>query len=183
MVPKANFAAEFHLLAEVLRGAPLWAVLETAKGIGSAAEIAAAIAPTAGGVLFGGADYSAEIGADLSDWDAMAFARGALAAACGGAGIALLDVPYLDVRDTDGLSASTRRVKALGYTGRACIHPDQVAAVNAVFTPTAAEIDRARRVIAALEDAKGAAALLDGKLVELPVIRAARRVLDRAKEQ
>jgi citrate lyase subunit beta/citryl-CoA lyase/(S)-citramalyl-CoA lyase len=68
----------------------------------------------------------------------------------------------------------------MGFTGRACIHPDQVMAVNAVFTPGEAEIAEARRVIAALEEARGAAALLDGKLIERPVILAARQVLERA---
>jgi (S)-citramalyl-CoA lyase len=68
----------------------------------------------------------------------------------------------------------------LGFTGRACIHPDQVAPVNACFTPTEAEIARAKRIVAALADAKGAAALLDGKLIEKPVILAAQRILDRA---
>jgi citrate lyase beta subunit len=83
----------------------------------------------------------------------------------------------------DGLAATTARVKALGFTGRACIHPDQVDVVNGVFTPSAEEIERAKRVIAALEEAKGEAALFNGKLIEKPVILAAQRILDRAGVQ
>jgi citrate lyase subunit beta/citryl-CoA lyase/(S)-citramalyl-CoA lyase len=183
MVPKVAAAAEMRLLAEAFGASPipLWAVVESAAGLDEAAEISRAVGPK-GGLLFGGADYSADIGADLSEWDAMLYARGALSNAAALGGVQLLDVPWLDVKDRAGLEASTRRVKAMGFTGRACIHPDQVAPVNAVFTPTPAEIERARRVIAALEEAKGAAALLDGKLVELPVIRAANRVLARAGE-
>ena len=89
-------------------------------------------------------------------------------------------MPYLDVNDDEGLAASTARVKALGFTGRACIHPRQIAGVNAAFTPTNTEIEQARRVLAAFADSKGGAALLDGKLVELPVIRAAERTLQAA---
>lgn len=184
MVPKVSSAAELRLLSEAFAAAPipLWAVVESAAGLEDASAVARAAAP-AGGILFGGADYSADLGADLSDWDAMLHARGLLAAAAARWGAQLLDVPYLDVKDADGLAASTRRVKAMGFTGRACIHPDQVSVVNAAFTPTPAEVEKAERVIAALEAAGGAAALLDGKLIEAPVIRAARQVLERAGER
>lgn len=92
-------------------------------------------------------------------------------------GVGLFDVPSIDVADIDGLRSSTARARALGFTGRACIHPTQVAVVNEVFTPTAAEIARAHRVVDAFEQAGGGVALLDGKLIEIPVVRAARRVL------
>jgi citrate lyase subunit beta/citryl-CoA lyase/(S)-citramalyl-CoA lyase len=177
MVPKTQSPIELENLRAALGSVcpPLWPVIETARALEAAYEIAAA----AQGVLFGAADFSADVGCTL-EWEALAYARGRLAAACGAAGIELLDVPYLDVKDEAGLTESTRRAKALGFTGRACIHPDQVAPVNGCFTPTPAEIDRAKRVIAALEEAKGAAALLGGKLIEKPVILAAHRVLDRA---
>ncbi|WP_397416669.1 HpcH/HpaI aldolase/citrate lyase family protein [Phenylobacterium sp.] len=181
MVPKAETAGQ---LADVRRriGAncpPLWPIIETPEGLHLAWEIAAA--PGVGGVLFGAVDYSAEVGCTL-EWDALLYARGALAAACARAGVELLDVPHLDIADAADLAASTARARALGFTGRACIHPTQVSAVNAVFTPDAAAVDRARRVVAAFEAAAGGAALLDGKLIELPVVRAARRTLERAGE-
>jgi citrate lyase beta subunit len=179
MIPKAQSAEELVNVRAALGALcpSLWPIVESARGLEAAQAIAAV--EGVGGVLFGGADYSADIGSTM-DWEALAYARGRLAAACGQAGVELLDVPYLDVKDSDGLAATTARVKALGFTGRACIHPDQVDAVNAAFTPTDAEIERARRIIAALDEAKGAAALLDGKLIEKPVILAAQRILDRA---
>jgi citrate lyase beta subunit len=70
----------------------------------------------------------------------------------------------------------------LGFTGRACIHPKQVGEVNRAFAPTEAEIAQARRVMQAFADAKGAAVQLDGRMVELPVIRSARRILAAAGE-
>lgn len=180
MLPKTQAGIELENLRAAVGQAcpPLWPVIETARALEAAHEIAAAAGPD-GGVLFGAADFSADVGCTL-EWEALAYARGRLAAACAAANIALLDVPYLDVKDEAGLTESTRRAKALGFTGRACIHPDQVAAVNACFTPTEAEIARARRIVAALAEAQGAAALLDGKLIEKPVILAAQRVLDRA---
>ena len=156
---------------------PLWPIIESPEGLRQAWDIAAV--PGVGGVLFGAADYSAEVGCTL-EWDALLYARGALAAAAARAGVELLDVPYLDIGDTAGLAESTRRAKALGFTGRACIHPNQVASVNAAYTPLVSEVERAERIIAAFDAADGAAALLDGKLIELPVVRAARRTLERA---
>jgi (S)-citramalyl-CoA lyase len=181
MIPKAARAAEVANLSDALgTDCPaLWPIVESAAGLESAYAIAAT--PRVAGVLFGGADYSADIGATM-DWEALLYARGRLAAACGASGVELLDVPYLDVKDTCGLRETTQRAKALGFTGRACIHPDQIAPVHDEFTPKAEEIARARRVIAALHAAQGAAALLDGKLIERPIILAAQRVLERAGE-
>ena len=115
-------------------------------------------------------------------WEALLYARGRLAASCASARVQLLDSPSGEFRDPEGLQVSTLRARALGFTGRACIHPDQLAPVHAAFTPSAAEIERARRVIEAVEAVGGAAAQLDGELIERPVAQAARRVLDRARD-
>lgn len=180
MLPKAESADQIALTAERLGAghAPLWAVIESAEGLKNAWDIAAA--PGLQGILFGGADYSVDIGSDM-EWDALAYARGALTAACARAGIQLMDVPYLDVRDPAGLIASTRRVKAMGFTGRACIHPDQVSGVREAFAPTPAQIDHARKVIETFDAAQGGPALLNGKLIDLPILRAANRVLETAE--
>lgn len=178
MIPKVEAASQIDRTRAALGQAapPVWAVIESAEGLMNAWDIAGA---GLAGVLFGGADYSADLGCTM-DWDALLFARGALAAACARSGVDLMDVPWLDVGDDAGLAESTRRVKAMGFTGRACIHPTQVATINAAFSPTEAEISRSRRILEAFEVAGGGAALLDGKLIDLPVIRAARRTLERA---
>ena len=106
-----------------------------------------------------------------------------IVAACAKAGVAAYDVPYLDVKNDQGLQRETERSKALGFTGRACIHPSQVEAVNDVFEPTAQEIETARAVIRALEEADGGAVLHQGKLVDRPVVLAAERVLARARSK
>jgi len=174
MIPKAASADDVAVV-RAATDAPLWPIVESAEGLYRAWEIAAA--PGVAGVLFGGADYAADLGCAM-EWEPLFHARGVLAAACARAGVELLDVPHLDIRDDADLIASTRRIKAMGFTGRACIHPAQIGPVHAVFTPTEAEIARARRVLVAFEASGGGAALLDGKLIEKPIIRAAMRTLE-----
>lgn len=181
MLPKVVHAEELRIVKEALGAETpaLWPIVESAGALKEAWTIAAA--PGVEGVLFGGADYSADLGVSM-DWEPLFLARSTLAAACARASVQLLDVPHIDVKDEDGLAASTRRAKALGFSGRACIHPIQVAVVNAAFSPTETEIAQALRVIAAFEAAGGAAALLDGKLIEAPVIRSALRTLARVQK-
>ena len=179
MVPKPETADEISLLRAVVGPAcpPIWPVMESAAALKSAWEICAV--PGVGGVVFGGVDFSADIGSDMS-WDALFLARSTLAAACARSGIGLLDVPYLDTADEEGLLRETARVKAMGFHGRACIHPAQIGPINALFTPSAEALEWARQVIETFAAAKGNAALLNGKLIELPVVRSAQRILERA---
>lgn len=182
MIPKVSHAEELVIIAEALGGPeapPLWPVIESALGLKHAFEIASA--PGVEGVLFGGADYAADLAITM-DWEPLLHARGTLAAAAAAAGVELMDVPWLDVEDEAGLAETTVRAKALGFTGRACIHPKQVAGVAAAFTPGEDELARARAILAAFDKAEGGAALFNGKLIELPVIRAARRTLAAARQ-
>lgn len=176
MIPKVASPDEIAAV-RAATSAPLWPIIESAAGLHAAWEIA--VAPGVAGILFGGADYAADLGCTM-EWEPLFHARGVLAPACARAGIELLDVPHLDIADEADLIASTRRIKAMGFTGRACIHPTQIGAVHGVFTPTGTEVARARRVLEAFEASGGGAALLDGKLIEKPLVRAARRILDHA---
>ncbi len=126
--------------------------------------------------LFGGVDYSADIGSTLS-WEALHYARSHLAAAAAMCDVHVFDVPYLDVRDPQGCYEETKRVKALGIPARAAIHPSQIEPIHRAYTPSAAEIDYAHKVIKAYEQSKGGVALLDGKLIEAPIIKTAQRIL------
>lgn len=178
MLPKASSPAELDLVSERLAAdCPLWPLVETAEGLMRSWAIAAA--ERVGGVLFGAFDYAADVGCAM-EWEPLLFARSQVAAACARSRVELLDAPAADIRDRAGLVESSRRAKALGFTGRACIHPDQVGPVNEVFTPSPSEVDAARRVLQAFEAAGGGAVQLDGKLLDLPVALAARRVLARA---
>ena len=179
MIPKASGAQEFAMLQRALGEArPFWPLVETPEGLMRCWEIAAA--PAVGGVLFGAFDYSAEVGCEMG-WEPLLFARSQIAAACARAGVEALDAPPAAVDDDDALLAETDRARRLGFTGRACIHPSQVEPVNAAYTPSAEELAKAQTVVAAFDAAAGGPALLDGKLIELPVARAARRILERAR--
>ncbi|MEM0986569.1 MAG: CoA ester lyase [Pseudomonadota bacterium] len=175
MVPKAETGIDIEIVREATgEAAPVMAVIESGRGLRRAFDIAK---QSRGGVLFGGADYSASLGADLGDWGAMTVARGTIAGACGAAGVPAYDVPFLDVEDESGLAESTARAKAFGFAGRACIHPAQISTVNAVFAPSEADIEGAKAVLAAMDAAEGGAVLHKGKLVDRPVVLAAERVL------
>lgn len=177
MIPKASGAEELLQLRAVLgpNCPPLWPLMETPEAFFALPSVARA-AGADGGVMFGGADFSASLGSDMS-WDALFAARSAIVAAAALAGCEAMDVPFLDVKDEAGLRAETRRVRAMGFSGRACIHPAQVAAINEAFTPSADEVTKAEKIRAAYDAAGGGVALLDGKLIEAPVLRAAERTL------
>jgi citrate lyase subunit beta/citryl-CoA lyase len=93
-----------------------------------------------------------------------------------------MDTVWADLRDTEGFLQSARRAAALGFQGKMCIHPDQVEVTNAAFTPDAATIAKARRVIEAFDAAEkqGLASIqLDGQFIDYPIVQRARQVLAR----
>jgi citrate lyase subunit beta/citryl-CoA lyase/(S)-citramalyl-CoA lyase len=178
MLPKVESAGDIARV-RARTTAPVWALMETPEAYFALPNIARAVGEN-GGILFGGADFSAAIGSDMS-WDALLAARSAVVAAAALSGCSTLDVPWLDVKDEVGLVADTKRVKALGFQGRAAIYPPNVASINAIFTPTSSEVARAQAIVAAFKASGAAAALLDGKLIEKPILRAAERVLAAAR--
>jgi citrate lyase beta subunit len=107
----------------------------------------------------------------------MLFARSRIVQAAATAGIAAWDVPFLDIHNSDGLKRETVAAKALGYVCKLAIHPAQIAPINAVFTPSESELARAQRVVSAFVAADGGACQVDGKMVDAPVVKAARRTV------
>src|SRR5690606_35566909 len=126
------------------------ATVETVAGLAAAGAIASA--PNVTGLVFGGVDFSAAIGAAFA-WESLLFARCAVVAAAAGAGISAFDVPFLNTSGSDGLAEEARRVRALGFTGKMTIHPRHVADVRAAFSPSEDEIATSRALIAAAEKA------------------------------
>jgi citrate lyase beta subunit len=169
---------------ELLRGhdpaaRPIAATVETARGLRAAAGIAAALRP-GDALVFGGADLAADLGCAFA-WEPLLAGRSALVQAAAEAGVAALDVPWLDLADPAGLAAEALRARALGFTGKIAIHPAQVAPIRTAFAPTAEELAYARRIVAAMAAGRGAAQL-DGRMVDAALERAARRVLARAPD-
>jgi (S)-citramalyl-CoA lyase len=150
------------------------ALIESGRGLAAADEIA--MHPAVAAVAFGGADLAADLHATLA-WEPMLFARSRIVQAAASAGIAAWDVPFLDIHDPDGLRRETIAARALGYVCKLAIHPAQIAPINAVFTPSESELARAQRVVSAFAAAHGGACQVDGKMVDAPVVKAARRTV------
>lgn len=174
MVPKPTGAGDIDVVYDAYGKPRIIPVLESARAIQRVDEIAAHPAVIA--AIYGAIDLSADIGATL-EWDAHLYGRSRCAIAFAAERKVLFDVPYLDVEDEAGIVASTKRARALGIHARSAIHPRQLAGIRAALAPSAEEVAYAERVVAAFEAAEEGVALLDGKLIELPVIKSAQRVL------
>ena len=177
VLPKTESVAEIEIALAHLsaNGAPtIVALIESGRGLAAADEIATH--PAVAALAFGGADLAADLHATLT-WEPMLFARSRIVQAAASAGIAAWDVPFLDIHDSDGLKRETVAAKALGYVCKLAIHPAQIATINAVFTPSQSEVVRAQRVVSAFEAAHGGACQVDGKMVDAPVVKAARRTV------
>ena len=175
-VPKVEHAAEITVIRGALgsRCPGLVPLIETVKGLRAASAIAAEAGVVA--IMFGGGDFSAELGVELA-WGPLLFARSALVAAAAEASIPAIDVPWILMDDTDGLAEECSRAKALGFAAKAAIHPAQIEAIHGVFRPTAGEIADAADAIAAFDAAGGAAVRHKGRLLEAPVVRRYRNTL------
>ena len=179
MLPKCDGPDEIREAAAALGGAlpdlPLIVMVETARGV-AAAEAIAAAAPAVSAVFFGAIDYAADVGCEVA-WDAVLYARSRVVVAAAIAGVSALDSPCMDVPALDALAGESRRTRALGFTGKAAIHPTQVPVIQAAFSPPAAEVAWARRIVEAYDHNAGGVLLVDGKLIERPVIASAKRTL------
>jgi (S)-citramalyl-CoA lyase len=178
VLPKTEAAAEVdialaHLSADG-KAPTIVAMIESGSGLAAADAIAGH--PAVAALAFGGGDLAADLHATLA-WEPMLFARSRIVQAAASAGIAAWDVPYLDIHDADGLKRETVAAKALGYVCKLAIHPAQIAPINAVFTPSESDLARARRVVSAFEAAHGGACQVEGKMVDAPVVKAARRTV------
>ena len=180
VVPKVESADEVAAVADLLRaGVGLEVQIETARGLVEVERIAAAGGPLEA-LVFGPGDFAASIGVPVLTIGAGAseYALGRIAVAARAFGLQPVDGPYAVLADLDGLEAGARRALALGFDGKWVIHPDQIAPVNGVFTPSAEEAERARRIIAAADGASS----IDGEMVDAATKRLAQSVLARLSQ-
>ncbi|MBW7973513.1 CoA ester lyase [Bradyrhizobium sp. BR 10289] len=153
--------------------------VETPKGLRNAAALATSHQGVVG-LQIGYADLLEPCGISRSDRDALAHIRLAVRFAAAEAGIAAYDGAFAAVKDTDGYRAECLSAKAHGFSGKSCIHPSQIAIANETFMPDAAEIDWARKVVAAATaaDASGVGAyLVDGHMIDKPFVERARAIV------
>lgn len=162
----------------------LLAVIESALAVMKLDDIAQA-SPRLSALLFGAEDLASDIGAIRSKLgDEVAYARSAVVIAAAAYGLAAIDMVCFDLNDQSGFKAECRVGRSFGYAGKMVIHPNQVAISNRVFSPSPAEIAHAERIVAAYQsqqDAGVGAFTLDGRMVDLPVVRAAELMLEKAK--
>jgi citrate lyase subunit beta/citryl-CoA lyase len=165
------------------RAIDLVPIIETARGLNQIDAILAAGARVKR-VAFGAGDFTLDVNMAWSRGEAeLAYARAKIVTASRAAGIeAPFDTVWVDLADGEGLEASARTALGFGFQGKMCIHPNQIAVVNRVFTPSEAEIALAERVVAAFAraQAEGSAAIqLDGKFIDYPIVYRAQRVLEK----
>jgi (S)-citramalyl-CoA lyase len=195
MLPKVESVAELEIAAQVLnapiseagsaatnvtsgtRQIMLIALIESALGIERAFEIARA--PGLAALMFGGADYCAQLGGKMTA-AALNYPRARLSAAAASGGIFAIDVPCLAINDELALRSETRAVAELGFTCKSAIHPNQVGPIQAELSPSGEEIAHARALLAAFEASPNAAIAFAGTLIDRPIVLAAQRTLARA---
>ena len=179
MMPKVRTPDEVvildQLLTEAGHNSRLHVIIETNEGLEAAYAIAKC-SERIDALFFGGVDMAAELRCP-NTFESLIYARSRVVHASASAGLDVLDVPYLDLDDLQGMKKEAERVRDLGFTGKGSIHPKQIAALNEVFTPSKEKIARARSVISEFEAADTGLVVIDGKLVEKPVLREMYRIV------
>jgi citrate lyase subunit beta/citryl-CoA lyase len=196
LLPKVRSVEEVRFVAwtierlEIFHDLPagqikLMCMIESAAGVLNAVEIAACHLRVAA-LIFGATDFSMEVGCAITeDGRSLLAAASRIILAARAAGIDAIDTPYMKLDDAEELARSSRLARELGFNGKSAIHPAQVAAINAAFSPTAEQTAWARRVLALTPDGditRLGAAVLDGQLIEAPHISRAERILAAAAQ-
>jgi (S)-citramalyl-CoA lyase len=183
LLPKAESLAQVRHVAQT--GLPVIPIIETARGLLNAAEVAST--PGVARLAFGSLDYGLDMGLtpDTPGADTVLdHARVQVLLHSRSAGLApALDGVFPGVQDVAGLAQAASRAQQMGFGGMLCIHPAQVPVIHAAFVPAREELDWARRVVAAHRETAAGTFMLDGKMVDAPVIARARLVLAQAGEQ
>ncbi|SCG16235.1 citrate lyase subunit beta / citryl-CoA lyase [Micromonospora echinofusca] len=178
MMTMVTSAAEVALVRQILASAEahpeIYVTVETVEAV---AEIDA-IAGASDGLVLGSADLAATLGVEIT-WEAMLAARQAMALACARHGTACIDTANFRLAEPAVLAQETARVRALGFHGKATVHPSELDEINRVLRPQVDDLRLARRVAEAVRAANGGIAVLDGNMVGPPFARMARATVAR----
>ena len=181
-VALAGLEKKMGMVAGAIKIVP-W--IETAKAVVNAYEICAA-SPRVVAAAFGAEDFTSDMGIQRTESGSEIFyPRSVVSVAAKAADVVALDTPYFKFRDLEGLREDALVAKRYGFMGKFAIHPAQVDIINEVFAPSPEEIEHARRVIEAYEEAErsgSGATSLDGKVIDEPVVVRARNLLESAGE-
>ena len=179
MLPKVMSPDEVvwldDLLTERGHNTRLHIIIETNAGLENVYDISRA-SRRIDALFFGGVDMAAELRCNNA-WEPLLYARSRVVHAAAGAGVDAIDVPYLDLEDPDGMVAEAKLAADLGFSGKGSIHPKQIPLLNGVFSPNEATVAHAKRIIKAFADADTGLVVVDGKLIEKPVLREMSRIV------
>ena len=179
MMPKVRTPDEVAqldtLLTEAGHATRLHVIIETNAGLEAAYDIAHC-SDRIDAMFFGGVDMAAELRCKNA-WEPLLYARSRVVHAAASAGLDAIDVPHLDLEDPDGMRIAAEQARDLGFVGKGSVHPKQIPALNEVFTPSEDQIARARRITAKFEAADTGLVVIDGKLIEKPVLRDMHRII------
>ena len=179
MLPKVRRPDEIvwldNLLTERSHNTRLHVIIETNAALEAVHDIARA-SPRIDALFFGGVDMAAELRCQNA-WEPLLYARSRVVHAAASIGVDAIDVPFLDLEDPDGMEREARLARDLGFSGKGAIHPKQIPILNNVFTPTEAQVAYAKRVIQTFDEADTGLVVVDGKLIEKPVLREMYRIL------
>lgn len=194
LIPKCDDASDVRKVEEIVAAVEkehgvkspilLMPLIETARGVVNAYGIASASGRVCA-LCFGAEDFTADMGVARTKAGTESFtARSLIVLAARAAGIQAIDTVFSDVRDTEGLIESTKEAMALGYEGKGVIHPSQIEPIHEVFTPAPEQIEHARKVVTAIEEARrmgSGVATIGSKMIDAPIEARARKVLDLAE--
>jgi (S)-citramalyl-CoA lyase len=163
------------LLDQAAKDTEIIALIESAKAVEALPDIVGSeVRPVA--LMFGAADMAADLGAKTT-WETLFFVRSRIRQVAASAGVVVVDSPFFDIADLEGLKRETKAAEDLGFHGKAAIHPKQISIINEVFTPSAEEVARARQILTVNQQGVGS---VDHQMVDEAVARKARLVLERA---
>ena len=179
MLPKVNDPEEVSIVDDLLseRGhdCRLHPIIETNSGLEKVYEISKC-SNRIETLFFGLIDMAAELRCKLS-WDQLLYSRSRVVHAAASAGLDAIDGPFMDLEDPQGNIAQAILARDLGFSGKGSIHPKQVADLNNVFTPSEDQIRQAKKITSLFEEADTGLVMVDGKLIEKPVLREMYRIL------
>ena len=177
MLPKVKTPDEIAFIDDLLTDCgldtDLHVIMETNEALESIYEIANASKRIVA-LYFGGVDMAAELRVP-NEYKNLIYARSKLVHAGASVGVEVIDVPYLDLDDMDGMKKEAELVRDLGFTGKGSIHPKQINMLNEIFTPSKEEIVKAKRIVDQFNASNTGLVVIDGKLIEKPVLREMQR--------
>ena len=177
MLPKVKTPDEITFIDDMLTdcnlNTDLHVIMETNEALESIYDIAHASKRIVA-LYFGGVDMAAELRVP-NEYKNLIYARSRLVHAGASVGVDVIDVPYLDLEDMDGMKKEAELVRDLGFTGKGSIHPKQINMLNEIFTPSKEEIIKAKKIVDQFNESDTGLVVIDGKLIEKPVLREMQR--------